>query len=393
MEQDKDGVGGNDGLLFAWGVIVSGDGKSVYVASNGDHAVTTFSRDATTGALTFVELDEDGVAGVDGLQTATGVAISADGANVYVGSCGDSAVATFTRDTGTGALTFLEQHKDGIAGVDGLNCARGVAVDPSDQTVYAVGESDDSVVTFARGSGGALTFVERDTGLDGARDVATAADCASVYVASAVGDSVTGFARDATTGALSSPEIEKDGVDGVDGVDQAVGVTTVPDGSSVYVAGEFDDAVTTFSREKPGASACPGPGATATPTSTAVYTMPTATPTAGATPGASGLLPGIVKVAERPDRKGRLAVRVRCTPFGPSPPATCAGRVRVKVKKKRATKRFSFAQPGPQDGQGQAVAQGAPPQVVPRDGHRHRRRGGRDEARQAAAPGRMSPVS
>ena len=39
-----------------------------------------------TGALTFVGVVRDGVAGVDGLNSATSVALSPDGANVYATS-------------------------------------------------------------------------------------------------------------------------------------------------------------------------------------------------------------------------------------------------------------------------------------------------------------------
>ena len=42
-----------------------------YVTGNGDDAVAVFSRASSTGALTFVEVQKDGVNGVDGLATAT----------------------------------------------------------------------------------------------------------------------------------------------------------------------------------------------------------------------------------------------------------------------------------------------------------------------------------
>jgi 6-phosphogluconolactonase (cycloisomerase 2 family) len=266
LEQDKDGVGGVDGLAGAWGVAVSPGGNTVYVAGDADNAVTTFSRDPGSGALTFVEQDKDGVGGVDGLAVATGVAVAPGGANVYVGSCGDNAVATFTRDATTGALTFLEQDKQGVGGVDGLACARGVAVDGSGASVYVAAESGDDVATFARNSAtGALTFVEQDTdgvggvdGLNGARDVTTSADCATVYVASAVDDSVATLSRDPGTGALTFVEQDKDGVAGVDGIDQTVGVAVSENGANVYATGENDDAVATFTRET-AANACGTP--------------------------------------------------------------------------------------------------------------------------------------
>ena len=63
----------------------------MYVAGSSDDAVVVFSRDLTTGALTYVETHLDGVSGVDGLNGARSVIVSADGSHVYVASnlCGD----------------------------------------------------------------------------------------------------------------------------------------------------------------------------------------------------------------------------------------------------------------------------------------------------------------
>jgi 6-phosphogluconolactonase (cycloisomerase 2 family) len=257
LEQDKDGVSGVDGLAGAWGVAVSPNDASVYAAGDVDNAVVTFSRDPGTGALSFVELEKDGVGGVDGLGIATGVAVSPNNANVYVASCGDSALGVFSRDSTTGALTFLEQQRQGVNGVDGLACARAVAIDGNGANVYVAAESGDDIASFSRSaSTGALTFIDQDKdgvggveGLDGARDVTVSPDCASVYAVSTLDDSVVTLGRDQSTGALTFFDQVKDGVGGVDGIDQAVGVAVSPNNASVYATGEFDDAVATFSRE------------------------------------------------------------------------------------------------------------------------------------------------
>ncbi len=256
VEFDKDGVGAVDGLAGAFGVAASPDGAHVYVASVSDNAVATFSRDPATGALTFVEQEKDGVGGVDGLSSASRVALSPDGAHVYVTGEADDAVATFSREPATGALTFVEQEKDGVGGVVGLNGAFGVAASPDGAHVYVTGVNDDAVATFSRDpTTGALTFVEQEKdgvggvdGLDGARGVASTPDGAHVYVAGQADDAVATFSRDPATGALTFVEQEKDGVGGVDGLDFARGVASTPDGAHVYVAGFNDDAVATFSR-------------------------------------------------------------------------------------------------------------------------------------------------
>jgi hypothetical protein len=139
-----------DGLGDATGVAASPDGAHVYVTGGDDDAVATFLRNPTTGALSFVEFDRDGVGGVDGLDVAFGVAASPDGAHVYVTGLNDNAVATFSRDPATGALSFVEFDQDGVGGVDGLASPLGVAASPDGAHVYATGFTDDAVVSFAR---------------------------------------------------------------------------------------------------------------------------------------------------------------------------------------------------------------------------------------------------
>jgi DNA-binding beta-propeller fold protein YncE len=196
------------------------------VAAFMDDAAATFSRNAMTGALSFVEVDKDGDGGVvDGLDSASGAAVSPDGAHVYVAGGNDDAVATFTRNTMTGALSFVEVDKDGDGGVvDGLDNSTATAVSP---------------------------------------------DGAHVYVASLGDDAVATFSRNAMTGALSFVEVDKDG-DGavVDGLDGAIATNVSRDGAHVYVAGDTDDAIATFSREGMSAG---GGGTVATPSN--VFTI------------------------------------------------------------------------------------------------------------------------
>ena len=258
LEQDVDGVSGVDGISGARGVEVSPDGANVYVTGHTDSAVATFTRNPTTGALTFLEQDKDGVSGVDGLAGAWGVDVSPDGKSVYVAGDADNAVATFSRDPGTGALTFVEQDKDGVSGVDGLAVATGVVVSPgAGGNVYVASCVDSAVVTFDRdATTGALTFVEQDkqgvdgvTGMGCARGLAISGDGANVYVAAESGDAVATFNRNATTGSLAFAGSQFDGVSGADGLDGARDVAVSPDCGSVYVASTVDDRVAGFSRD------------------------------------------------------------------------------------------------------------------------------------------------
>ncbi len=91
----------------------------------------------------------DGVGGVDGLFGARSVTVSPDGAHVYAAGVSDDAVAVFSRDPGTGALTFVEGLRDGGDGVAGLFGAFSVTVSPDGAHVYAAGQFDNAVAVFA----------------------------------------------------------------------------------------------------------------------------------------------------------------------------------------------------------------------------------------------------
>jgi len=243
VEFEKDGVGGVDGLAEATGVAVSPDGAHVYVTGYLDDAVAVFSRDAGTGAVSFVEVERDGIGGVDGLNGASDVVVSPDGAHVYVASRADSAVATFSRDAGTGALTFVGVVKDGQGGVDGLASAYRLAIAPDGGNVYVTSPPEDAVAAFARDAGtGALTFleVERDEvagvdGLDNVFDVQVSPDGAHVYAASVLDNEVAVFERDAGTGTLTFVEAEA----AVGSLYAAQVLAFSPDGAQLYVAGSF----------------------------------------------------------------------------------------------------------------------------------------------------------
>jgi 6-phosphogluconolactonase (cycloisomerase 2 family) len=250
---------GEFGLEGANSVAVSPDGNSVYVASVHSDAVAVFSRDVPTGTLTFVEMHQDGVGGVDSLNFASGVAVSPDNNHVYVTAATDDAVTAFARYPATGQLTRRAAYVDGDMGgyVDGLDGAYAVAVSPDGCHVYVVGDQDDAVAVFGRDSGlGTLSFIQviTDTGsvangLDKARGLAISPDGEYVYVASVGADTLTVYDRNPGSGMLTFVEIHQDGLDGVEGLDGALSVAVSPDGRRVYAAGSMDDSLAVFSRD------------------------------------------------------------------------------------------------------------------------------------------------
>jgi 6-phosphogluconolactonase (cycloisomerase 2 family) len=255
LAHERNGVEGVVGLEFPRSIGASPDGAQLYaVSSNG--GVVIFNRSPATGALTYVETERVGLAGIDGLNGASGIALSPNGANLYAVGIDDHALGVFRRDPVGGRLVFLEAIRDGNDGADGLAGARGVAVSPDGHHVYVTGSEDDAVAILRRDAAlGTLVplGMVRDgiggvDGLNGARALVISDDGAHLYAAAAVDNAVSVFGRDAQNGQLEFLQVLRDGVGGVDGLDLARGLTLCPGGAHVYAVGEFDDAVAGLAR-------------------------------------------------------------------------------------------------------------------------------------------------
>ncbi len=256
VEVNKDGVGGANELDNVKAVAVSVDGKNVYAASGIDNALTVFSRNASTGALTFVEVHKDGVGPIDGLWGAISVSVSPDDKHLYVAGVNDNALTVFSRNASTGALTFVEVLKNGVGTVAFIVGINSVEVSSDGKHVYTAAANDSAVVVFSRNAtDGKLTWVEaqRDNlggvdGLQSVRRLTVSPDGKHVYASGIAEDKIAVFSRNATDGKLTWLEIQQDGTGSVDGLDGAVGVTVSPDGKHVYVTGVLEHAVAVFSR-------------------------------------------------------------------------------------------------------------------------------------------------
>jgi 6-phosphogluconolactonase (cycloisomerase 2 family) len=253
VEIQADNVDGVDGLSNVAGVIVSPDGKHVYARSNVESALTVFRRNAVSGALTLVEIIRDNVNGVDGLDVVRGLAISPDGNHVYAGSRFDNAVAVFRRDGATGALTFVEAQFDGVNGVDGLYDTYEVAVSPDGAHVYAAGNGEDALAVFSRDDiTGALTFVDvmryGTYGLDNAKLVTVSPDGQHVYTTGERESTLGVFRRDSATGALTFVETQMDGVNGMEGITLSRHVALSPEGAHLYLTSAFEQAITVIEK-------------------------------------------------------------------------------------------------------------------------------------------------
>ncbi len=146
----RDGIDGNDGLDKASDVSVSSDGKNVYVAGSGENKLATFDRNAVDGSLTFDDVMEDGVGGVEGLAAVRSVQSSNDACHVWTSSPVDNSVAVFERSLEDGDVTFIENAVDGLAGFDGLRGALMTALSPAGDHAYVAGAGEDALAVVFR---------------------------------------------------------------------------------------------------------------------------------------------------------------------------------------------------------------------------------------------------
>ncbi|MBP9143729.1 MAG: beta-propeller fold lactonase family protein [Thermoanaerobaculia bacterium] len=264
VETHKDlSLGGTaSGLLGASSIAMSADGGSLYVASFTSDAVAHFQRDTvvaspTYGALTFQTAVIDNAPGVNGLDGATSVRLSPNGDHLYVASSVEKAIAVFSRDGGTGALTWVEAKFDGQGGANGLDGVNGLALSVDGQNLYATGAAEDALAVFGRDdSTGALTFrnmlvdgVDGIDGLDGVSSVQVSFDGRYVFAGGYLDDSLDVFGRDAATGDLTLLERHRNGFSGETGLARVIELAVSADDQHIYGAGQNDDAIAVFMRD------------------------------------------------------------------------------------------------------------------------------------------------
>jgi DNA-binding beta-propeller fold protein YncE len=260
-------------------VAISADGTSVYVASeDAGGAVDEFSRDTSTGALKFEGCSGD-VGGCklppepEAMRQVTAVVISPGGANVYVGGQGAS-ISTYSRNVSTGALTF--QRCIGNSNVCeqvhpmAVNEPTSLSMSPDGANLYAGNSANGAVDVFSRNtSTGVLTFSGCNGALvgepgacsempagnpEGPLAVAASPDGADVYV---VGENaVYEYAR-GPAGALTFAACTGD-IPGVctptvpeEALSFSVSLALSPNGASLYVGAEVAKVIDVFGRMTP----------------------------------------------------------------------------------------------------------------------------------------------
>ncbi|QDT08706.1 lactonase family protein [Stieleria marina] len=144
----RDSEKGVQGLSGVFAADISQDGKFIYTSSGrfgGDSAVGVF----TLGPNGDLEVVQEMISGREKMGDFRGgneLVISPDGKNVYVTGTLSSTLAGFARDSQTGKLTFIETVPFGAKKLG----PAGVAVSPRGDYVYAAVEGASSIAIFRR---------------------------------------------------------------------------------------------------------------------------------------------------------------------------------------------------------------------------------------------------
>lgn len=218
-------------------VTVSPDGKNVYVGAFAGNAVAVLSRNASTGALTqpagttgcIANAPTSGCATGLALASPEGMAISGDGATVYVATAVSNALDVFVRTPSTGALTQATDGTGCIVDAPLTGCTTGrqlgganaVAVSPDDGEVYVTSLLSNSLTTFTRtpatgqlaqksGTSGCVIFVlavgcSLGQAFSAPEGLAVSSDGASVYAAAFGSGAVDVLDRDDSGSVLQKP--------------------------------------------------------------------------------------------------------------------------------------------------------------------------------------------
>ena len=282
------------GLDQTEGIAVSPGGRHVYVTGNASSTIAIFARSTANGELDQVGcLSDAGGECADSslpLGGADGIAISADGRDVYVGAETSDAVSHFTRDTTTGMLTPVDCIAE-TAGVctdgrvlnfeslvdirltpDGKQLlaaavdAKGVAILDRDATTGALSQRPGVDGCVAAGDHGGTCAVSPT--LQDPSFPAVSPDGKSVYVTTSGSNAVTTLARNATTGGLTHAGcLTRSVTAGCSTLPELFvpeEIAVSPDGATVYFASTFTNTVFVLDRDaatgaitlKPGQDRC-----------------------------------------------------------------------------------------------------------------------------------------
>jgi len=156
LESHIDGQNGVNGLWGALDIVVSPDGRFLYVAGYFDEAIVIFARDLETGLLDFKNFYRPKDHVPEATSFISSLKISKDGSKLFIAGGNSSATAfgitAFHRDIETGDIEFvdlIEYNLDDDTGPPSLNGATQFELDCDASHLYVAGSGSSSLGVFS----------------------------------------------------------------------------------------------------------------------------------------------------------------------------------------------------------------------------------------------------
>ena len=280
---DQDGAGKTiGGLTRPWDIAVSGD--LLFVVEFSDNALSVWRLNASSGTLSQTAVyrngDQDGAGKtISGLDVHWDIAVSGDGALLFVPSADNNNTLSVWRvNASSGTLSQTAVYRNGDrddAGktIGGLNEPSGIAVSGDGALLFVTARNlDNSALSVWRVNAEAGTLsqtavyrngnlldgaTQKIDGLNGAISVMVSGDGALLFVTAAVNSALSVWRVNASSGTLSQTAIYQDSdvsmstrfyiaaVDGrISGLSAAWKVTV--DGDLLFVPALFSDAISAW---------------------------------------------------------------------------------------------------------------------------------------------------
>ncbi len=192
--------------LGPFGVVVSPDGRFLYVSNTGNSpsspgSVSAYRIDGKTGAISEL----GGSPYTTGIA-AGGVAMTPDGKRLYVANGESATISAFARDADSGALSPVS----GSPFSAGTGEPTGLAITPDGRHLYSANgspevQADNKVHAFTVASSGALKEIQGSPYAAGfgPQFAAISGNGAHLYVTNNGSQDISGYSIDASSGALS----------------------------------------------------------------------------------------------------------------------------------------------------------------------------------------------